>query len=90
MMAEFFGDTPLAVLILDAIGLTLIPLLIAVFSRLGKISINLTDCITALATANTSLASIVQELNDARVRDKDVEGRLKGIDKQLENIKKGG
>ena len=88
MMAEFFGDTPLAVLILDAIGLTLIPLLIAVFTRLGKITINLSECISALAAANASLASIVQELNDARVRDKDIEGRLKGIDKQLENIER--
>lgn len=87
-MVDIFGDTPLGILILDAIGLTLIPLLVAVFRRLGAISTNLTDCVKALTVANTSLAGIISELNDARVRDKDIEGRLKGIDRRLETIER--
>ena len=82
-----FGNTPTGIIILDFIlvvmGMILSPLLWGIFSRLGKIGENLTTCVKSLTETHTTLAEVVRELNDARVRDKDLEGRLKGIHEKL-------
>ena len=82
-----FGDTPTGIIILDFIlvvmGMILSPLLWGIFSRLGKIGENLTTCVKSLSETQGTLAAVVKELNDARVRDKDLEGRLKGIHEKL-------
>ena len=87
-----FGDTPLGILLLDIIllsmGAILTPILFGIFSRLGKVSEKLSICVTSLADTNKTLATVVQELNDARVRDKDIEGRLKGLNEKVDSISK--
>ena len=84
-----FGDTPTGIIILDFIlvvmGMILSPLLWGIFSRLGKIGENLTMCVKSLSETQGTLAEVVKELNDTKVRDKDIEGRLKGINEKLDN-----
>lgn len=87
---EVFGDTPAGILLLDfilvAIGVILTPLLWGIFSRLGQVSMNLADCLEAITHTNATLAEVVKELHDARVRDAQIEGRLKGIDEKLRRL----
>lgn len=75
-----FGDTPVGIIILDIIGAILVPILFGVFKRLGSIAIKLTNCLDAMTASNATLAKVVEELNDARVRDTAIEGRIKGLD----------
>lgn len=84
-----FGQTPVGIILLDiilvAMGAVLTPILFGIFSRLGKVSEKMTACVASLAHANNTLAAVVKELNDARVRDTVLEGRIKGIDEKLNN-----
>ena len=93
-MTELFGTTPIGILILDVIllgiGGVLIPILWKIYSKLNTIdrkldnvSNQISACITSLANANTVLAQVVSELNDTRVRDAKLEGRIKGLDEKL-------
>ena len=84
-----FGDTPTGILVLDIVlvlmGAILSPLLWGIFTRLGGITSSLTKCVQMQLEAQTVLAEVVRELNDARVRDKDLEGRVKIVNEKLDN-----
>lgn len=93
-MTEIFGNTPLGIIFLDIMllifGGVFIPVLWKIYSKLNHIDSKLdmvlhsiNNCITSLANANTALAKVCGELNDARVRDATLEGRIKGIDDKL-------
>ena len=82
-----FGSTPTGIVILDIVlvlmGMILSPLLWGIFTRLGGIATNLIECVKLLAQTNATLTKVIQELNDAKVRDTALEGRLRGIEKAI-------
>lgn len=82
-----FGDTPDGIILLDfillAMGLVLSPLLWGIFKRLGEIASKLSECVTNLAATQSTLAEVVKELNEAHIRDTKMEGRMKGIERQI-------
>lgn len=91
-----FGDTPVGIIVLDIvlvviallIGAVLIPILIKIFRQLGNISSDLTSCFKALTATNETMANVLKELQDARVRDKELEGRMKGIQSDVEELRR--
>ena len=85
-----FEGIPVYVIILGILELVLVPLLIRVSGKLAKIVDHVENCAESMESANSALAKILDEQAEARVRDKDFEGRLKGIDTRLERIERGG
>ncbi len=83
-----FEGIPAYVVILGVLELILVPLLIRVSSKLGKIVDNVESCAESMENANSALVKILDEQSEARVRDKDFEGRLKGIQNRLEIIER--
>ena len=83
-----FEGIPAYVVVLGVLEVILVPLLIRVSSKLGKIVDHVQSCAESMESANTALAKILDEQAEARVRDKDFEGRLKGIDTRLERIER--
>lgn len=87
-----FENTPFGIILLDVIlllvGAILTPILFGIFKRLGEVSEKMTSCVASLAQANSTLANVVKELNNARVRDKDLEGRIKGLSEKISNIQR--
>ena len=82
-----FGDTPSGILLLDFIlvgmGLFLSPILWGIFKRLGKLSNGIVACVESITAGNTSLAKVLEQLAEAHIRDTKIEGRIKGIEKQI-------
>ena len=94
---QFFGDTPVGMLILEII---LIPLVIWLGIKLKDFAKDLakntaaiskqTDAIVATKNAleklNGSLGKVLEELHEAELRDERIEGRQKGMFDQLNRI----
>lgn len=87
-----FGDTPTGIIILDVIlvlmGMILTPILWGIYKRLGDAVTNSECTIKIQAECNQSLVKVVEELNNARVRDKDLEGRMKGLDEKMNRLER--
>ena len=82
-----FGDTAVGIVVLDfilvAMGMVLTPILWGIYKRLGDNLENSKDSLELLAHSNATLAKVVEELHNARVRDKELEGRIKGLDDKV-------
>ena len=87
-----FGNTPTGIIILDvilvAMGMVLTPILWGIYKRLGDTVTNSENTIKIQTECNQSLIKVVEELNDARVRDKDLEGRMKGLDEKMNRLER--
>ena len=83
-----FEGIPAYVIVLGVLELILVPLLIRVSNKLSKIVDHVQSCAESMDNANTALVKILDEQAEARVRDKDFEGRLKGIQNRLEAIER--
>ena len=91
-MEQLIGDTPIALIILE---IALIPLFWWIGVKLNKTLKAVDKCVDALdATTkvltklNGSLGTVLDKLNQAEIRDKDTEGRLKGMNATLERIER--
>ena len=94
---EFLGNTPIGMLVLE---LLLIPLAIWLGLQIKEITKTLqqntiamskqTDAVVALRSniekLNGSLGGVLEELHEAEIRDKEAEGRQKGMFDQLKRI----
>ena len=83
-----FEHIPSYVIILGILELILVPLLVWNGHKLSKISKSLEKCTESMTTSNDSLKKLLDEVSDAKLRDKDTEGRLKGIDTRLDRIER--
>lgn len=94
-MEEVLGNAPAGILLLNfilmAMGVILSPLLWGIFKRLGDVASSLKSNVEVQNQIASHLISVLNELHDARVRDKDLEGRLKGLNEKLDHyIQMGG
>lgn len=89
-MGEMFGTTPLGIIVLDfilvAMGIILTPILWGIYKKLGENSTKLGNCIESLARVNTKTANVIEKLHEIRVRDVEVEGRIKGIADDVKSL----
>lgn len=99
-MENIFGNTAPGILLLDfiliAMGLILSPLLWGIYKRLGENNSKVDKVFGKIAESNdlnvrtlSMLADCVKELHDARVRDKELEGRVKGVQAEVNRLREG-
>lgn len=87
---NFFGDTPIALIILE---LALIPLFLWIGHKIGKLNKSTEENTNALDKVadvlerlNGSISDIDEDLQEAAVRDKGMSGSLKGIHEKLDRL----
>ena len=85
---EFFGTTPPGILLLDfiliAMGCILSPILWGILKRMGDVANHMKNNNSLQTQIVSNLTKIVDEQNEARIRDVEFEGRLKGIDYKID------
>lgn len=81
-----FEGIPAYVIVLGVLEVILVPLLIRVSGKLAKIVDHVKSCAESMENANASLVKILDEQSEARVRDKDFEGRLKSLNDKVDKI----
>lgn len=81
-----FEDIPTYVVVLGVVELVIVPLLWRAGSKISTVVDHIETCVESLQQTYELLAKIVDEQGATQVRDKDVEGRLKGIDGRLDRI----
>ena len=82
-----FNDTDTGIILLDFIllgmGLILSPLLWGVFTRLGKIGNDISECTKTLAQSHEATSAILRELSLSHIRDTEMKGHLKSMDEKI-------
>lgn len=78
------SDVLLLNIILVVMGIVVSPLLGGILWTLVKLSKNVDTTMASLTEVVSTLANVTKELNEARVRDTALEGRIKGINEKLD------
>ena len=89
-MEQIIGNTPIALVLLE---LALIPLFWWIGTKLTKVLTAMNKCADSLSLVNESLkklngslSDVQEDLNEAVVRDTEINGRIKGITATLDRI----
>lgn len=87
---DFFGTTPPGILLLDfiliAMGAILSPILWGILKRMGDVANHMKNNNSLQTQILANLTKIVDEQNEARIRDKEIEGRLKGVNENVTRL----
>lgn len=87
---NIFGETPGGIILLDfillAMGLILSPLLWGIFKRLGGVNNIAEQAVKLQGDLVKTVTKIFDEMIQVQVRDKDIEGRLKGLNDKIDSL----
>ena len=77
---------PTYVIVLGILEIIIVPLLWRAGSKIAAIVDHIETCVESIQETNDLLSKIIHEQADTRVRDAQIEGRIKGIDGRLQRI----